>query len=138
MIPPRSSALLPSLSPKMLPAFTPRTEMANVMTPMMTAGRRISSPSMAMLIPTAKASMLVATASGSNDAAHQILTDEVFLAATAVIVYMEGDKFVERKMFVHNTQSRHIFVVAAANARRSMIERLGIGQRREAIGVACG
>jgi hypothetical protein len=60
--PPAASAFLPNLSPNRLPILIPAMDMAMVTIPITAAGTTMPSPSMAMDIPTARASMLVASA----------------------------------------------------------------------------
>ena len=65
MIPPASSARLRQRAPKTLPSFTPSAESAQVITPIVATAGMIRIVSSANVTPTASASMLVATASGS-------------------------------------------------------------------------
>ena len=66
MIPPATSALLLYFRPKILPTFNPRADRQKVVAPMRpTALKMFTSGSRAKVIPTARASMLVATARGS-------------------------------------------------------------------------
>ena len=63
IMPPAISALLLYLRPKMLPTLSPIAEMINVVTPMNeTAATMLTSGRRAKVMPTARASMLVATA----------------------------------------------------------------------------
>lgn len=65
MIPPASSALDLYLEPKIFPTFTPAAERMKVVIPMKLAARMMFTSRKAKVIPTARASILVATASGN-------------------------------------------------------------------------
>ena len=49
---------------------------------------------------------------------------------------MERHELVERKVFIHIALGGHILVIAAADARGGVVERVRVGQRRETVGVA--
>ena len=57
----------PNREPRLAPSFSPATDMAAVTMPMTTAGNQISTPIIARLKPTARASMLVAMLSMISD-----------------------------------------------------------------------
>ena len=62
MTPPTNSANLPYLLPSRVPNLIPTADIANVITPITVADTNMSLPSIARLMPTANASMLVAMA----------------------------------------------------------------------------
>ena len=64
-MPPASSALLLYLAPNRLPTFTPTMDNAKVITPIKLTAAPMFTLKKAKLTPTARASMLVATAMGS-------------------------------------------------------------------------
>ena len=70
MIPPASSALDLYLEPKIFPTFTPAAERMKVVTPIKPAARMMFTSRNAKVIPTASASILVATASGNLSLIH--------------------------------------------------------------------